>query len=122
MSDINQDLLGFLTKVSAILTQQNCPAYVVGGFVRDWLLDRRTADIDIAVCGDALSIAQEVAEAVDGRYVLLDEANRVARGVVADGEVWHLDLSFFSDGITNDLAPRDFTIDAMAVGVQGFIL
>ena len=121
MSDINQDLLGFLTKVSAILTQQNCPAYVVGGFVRDWLLDRRTADIDIAVCGDALSIAQEVAEAVDGRYVLLDEANRVARVVVADEQVWHLDFSSFSDGIQNDLARRDFTIDAMAVELQGLI-
>ena len=121
MSDINQDLLGFLTKVSAILTQQNCPAYVVGGFVRDWLLDRRTADIDIAVCGDALSIAHEVAEAVDGRYVLLDEANRVARVVVADEQVWHLDFSSFSDSIQNDLARRDFTIDAMAVELQGLI-
>ncbi|MCJ7655733.1 MAG: HD domain-containing protein [Dehalococcoidia bacterium] len=121
MSDINQDLLGFLAKVSAILTQQNCPAYVVGGFVRDWLLDRQTADIDIAVCGDALSVAHEVAEAVDGRYVLLDEANRVARVVVADEQVWHLDLSSFSDGIQNDLARRDFTIDAMAVELQGFI-
>src|SRR4030043_1463768 len=102
MSDINKDLLGFLTKVSAILTQQNCPAYVVGGFVRDWLLDRRTADIDIAVCGDALSIAQEVAEAVDGRYVLLDEVNRVARVVVADEQLWHFDFSSFSDGIQNE--------------------
>src|SRR4030066_487882 len=121
MSDINQDLLGFLPKVSAILNQQNCPAYVVGGFVRDRLLDRRTADIDIAVCGDALSIAQEVAEAVDGRYVLLDEVNRVARVVVADEQVWHLDFSSFSDGIQNDLARRDFTIDAMAAELQDFI-
>jgi poly(A) polymerase len=121
MSDINKDLLGFLTKVSFILTQQNCPAYVVGGFVRDWLLGRRTADIDIAVCGDALSIAQKVAEAVDGRYVLLDKANGVARVVVADEQVWHLDFSSFSDSIQNDLARRDFTVDAMAVELQGFI-
>lgn len=121
MSDINQDLLGLLSKVSAIITQQNCPAYLVGGFVRDWLLDRQTADMDIAVCGDALSIAQKVAEAVDGRYVLLDEANRVARVVVADEQMWHLDFASFSDGIQNDLARRDFTINAMAVELQGFI-
>ncbi|MFC2050836.1 CCA tRNA nucleotidyltransferase [Chloroflexota bacterium] len=121
MSDINQDLLGLLTKVSAILTQKNCPSYVVGGFVRDWLLDRRTADIDIAVCGDALSIAQDLAEAVDGRYVVLDKVNRVARVVVADEQMWHLDLSSFSGGIQNDLARRDFTIDAMAVELQDLI-
>jgi poly(A) polymerase len=121
MSDINRDLLGLLTKVSSVLTQHNCPAYVVGGFVRDWLLDRQTADVDIAVCGNALSIAQEVAEAVDGRYVLLDEANGVARVVVADEQMRHLDFSYFSDAIQNDLARRDFTIDAIAVELQGLI-
>jgi poly(A) polymerase len=121
MSDINQGLLSLLTKVSAILTHENYPAYVVGGFVRDWLLDRRTADVDIAVCGDALSIAQDVAKAVDGRYVLLDEANRVARVVVVNGQMWHLDFSSFSDGIQNDLARRDFTIDAMAIELQSLI-
>ena len=121
MSDIHQDLLGLLTKVSVTLTQQNCPAYVVGGFVRDWLLDRQTADVDIAVYGDALNMAQKVAEAVDGRYVLLDEANRVARVVVADEQMWHLDFSSFANGIQNDLARRDFTINAMAVELQGFI-
>ena len=121
MSDINQDLLGLLAKVSAIITQQNCPAYLVGGFVRDWLLDRQTADIDIAVGGDALNMAQEVARAIDGRYVLLDEANRVARVVVADEQTWYLDFSSFSNSIQNDLARRDFTINAMAVELQGFI-
>ena len=121
MSDINQDLLGLLAKASSILAQHNCPAYVVGGFVRDWLLGRGTADIDIAVDGDALDIAQKVAQAIGGKYVLLDEANRVARVVVADEQVWYLDFSSFSNGIQNDLARRDFTIDAMAVELPGLV-
>ena len=110
-----------LATVNTLLAEQGIKSYLVGGFVRDWLLDRQTADVDIAVCGDALSIAQDVAEAVDGRYVLLDEANRVARVVVANGQTWHLDFSSFSDGIQNDLARRDFTIDAMAFELEDLI-
>ncbi len=119
---MKQDLLGLLTKVSAIATQHNRPAYVVGGFVRDWLLERETKDVDIAVGGDALSMAQDVAKAIDGRYVLLDEANSVARVVVTgDDEPWHLDFAAFSGNIRDDLARRDFTVDAMAVELQGLI-
>ena len=122
MSEAKQGLLNLLASVSAILTQKNCQAYVVGGFVRDWLLGRETADIDIAVSGNALNIAQEVAEAIGGRYVLLDEANRVARVViVGDVQPWHLDFTSFSGSIENDLERRDFTINAMAVELQGLI-
>jgi len=121
MPDINQDLLALLVKVSTILSQQNCPAYIVGGFVRDWLLDRKTADIDIAVEGDALSIAQEVAIAIDGKYVLLDETNKVARVIVSNEHQWHLDFTSFLTDIRDDLARRDFTIDAMAIEAQGLI-
>jgi poly(A) polymerase len=121
MPDINQGLLALLVKVSTIPSQQNYPAYVVGGFVRDWLLDRKTADIDIAVQGDALSIAQEVARAIDGKYVLLDETNEVARVVVTDEHQWHLDFTSYLNNIQDDLARRDFTIDAMAVELQALV-
>jgi poly(A) polymerase len=121
MPDITQDVLGLLTKVSDFLNQQNCPAFIVGGFVRDRLLSRETADIDIAVEGDALSIAEEVAKVINGRYVLLDEINKVGRVVVIDEQQWCLDFTSFSSDIKVDLARRDFTIDAMAVELQDAI-
>ena len=121
MPGINPDLLGLLSKVSLILTQHNYPAYLVGGFVRDWLRGRETADIDIAVDGNALDIARKVAQTIGGKYVLLDEANMIARVIVEDGHLWHLDFSSFSSGIQGDLARRDFTIDAMAMELGGFV-
>jgi poly(A) polymerase len=110
-----------LTKVSNFLTEQNVKWYVVGGFVRDMLLERDTADIDIAVAADALEIAPKVASALGGKYVPLDKVNRVGRVVLVDERAptarghWELDFSTFEGNIEHDLARRDFTIDAMAV-------
>ncbi|HIE16951.1 MAG TPA: HD domain-containing protein [Dehalococcoidia bacterium] len=122
MSDIKQHLLGLLNRISTVLREHDCPAYVVGGFVRDWLLGRETADLDIAVGGDALSVAKEVARVVAGKYVLLDEANGVARVVVTENkQPWYLDFASFTGSIEDDLARRDFTIDAMAVELSDLV-
>ena len=116
-----------LTKVSNFLTEQDVQSYVVGGFVRDVLLGRDTADIDIAVEADALEIAPKVATALGGKYVLLDEVNRVGRVIVANKEApstkkrWELDFSSVDDNIKHDLARRDFTIDAMAVDLRKIV-
>ncbi len=113
-----------LTKVSNFLTKQDIQSYVVGGFVRDVLLGRDTADIDIVVAADALEIAPEVATTLDGKYILLDKATRVARVVLANKEApatkgqWQLDFSTLKSNIEQDLAQRDFTIDAMAVDLS----
>jgi len=108
-----------LTKVSHFLTKQGVKSYLVGGLVRDVLLGRETADIDIAVASDALEIAPQVATAFGGKYVLLDEINRVGRVVVtSEADRWEFDFSTFEGNIEQDLARRDFTIDAMAVDLS----
>jgi len=108
-----------LAAVNNLLIEQGVKPYLVGGFVRDVLLGRDTADIDIAVAQDAVEIAQKVADALGGRFVLLDKVNRVGRVVVIDKKApsgrWELDLSTFQGSIEGDLARRDFTIDAIAV-------
>jgi len=113
-----------LTRVSNIIAEQGVQAYLVGGFLRDVLLDRDTVDIDIAVASDALDIAPKVAEALNGRYVLLDGDNRVGRVVLAgekepsDRYQRELDFSTFEGSIEQDLARRDFTINAMAIDLN----
>jgi poly(A) polymerase len=109
-----------LATVNNLLAKQDIKSYLVGGFVRDVLLKRDTADIDVAVAADVVEIAPQIANALGGKFVLLDEVNRVGRVVVADekapsGGRWQLDFSTLQDSIEQDLARRDFTIDAIAV-------
>jgi poly(A) polymerase len=106
-----------LTKISRFLTEEGIPAYLVGGFVRDMLLGRNTNDIDIAVAAAALSVAQKVAAALGGSYVPLDEENGVGR-VVLPGNKWQIDFTTLKGNIKQDLARRDFTIDAMAIELE----
>ena len=47
--EISHDLMGILTRLSPVCTLPECKAYLVGGFVRDWLVGRDTSDLDIAV-------------------------------------------------------------------------
>jgi len=113
-----------LTRVSHFLTEQGIKAYLTGGLVRDMLLERGTADIDIAVAADALAVASRVAAFLGGWYGPLDETNGVARVVLARseaGERYELDFSTIEGDIELDLARRDFTVDAMAVDLEEFI-
>ncbi len=102
-----------LTRISRYLTKEGIASYLVGGFVRDTLLGRDTDDIDIALDADALAAAPGVAAALGGKYVTLDAANGVGR-VVLPGMEWHIDFTTLQGSIDQDLARRDFTIDAMA--------
>ena len=106
-----------LAKISRFLSEEGIGAYLVGGFVRDMLLLRDTADIDIAVDADALETAGKAAAVLDGKCIPLDDENGVAR-VVLPGGKWQIDFATLQGDIENDLANRDFTIDAMAIGLE----
>jgi poly(A) polymerase len=129
------NLLATLTTISHLLAGKKKQGYIVGGFVRDWLLKRETNDIDIAVNGNAVSIAREVARKTGGKFVLLDDIHNIARVVVTEGEPsqgtsqsaeprgreWCFDFSSFFGEIKSDLASRDFTIDAMALELSSVV-
>ena len=110
-----------LTQTNRLLNEFGVRGYVVGGFVRDTLLGRTTLDIDIAVVADAPEIARRTADSLAGKFILLDEIFGVARVVVtgtgAGGEHWQLDFSSCEGDIEQDLARRDFTINAMAIDI-----
>ncbi len=113
---VGSGALSLLSNLSDYLAGQNISAYIVGGFIRDALLGRETADIDIAVAGDSLGIASQVATTLGGKYVLLDKVNAIGRVILAGKEApRELDFSPLRGSVEEDLAQRDFTIDAMAI-------
>jgi poly(A) polymerase len=93
--------------------------YLVGGSVRELALGRQAPDLDLAVSGQTLDLARELAAALQGTFVLLDEGERTAR-VVAQGEI--LDLAEFrAPGLDGDLRGRDFTVNALALDLEAIL-
>ncbi len=95
------------------------PAWLVGGVVRDALLGRPLTDVDVVVDGDAAGAARAVGAAVRGPVFPLSEDFGAWRAL--DGERrFTCDVSpLQGPRIEDDLALRDFTVNAMAVPVGG---
>ena len=71
-----------LLRLKEFLSQRSVECYLSGGFVRDALLGRPSADIDVVVGARAMELAPEVAHAFGGKFVALDEENQIARVVL----------------------------------------
>jgi tRNA nucleotidyltransferase (CCA-adding enzyme) len=59
--------LALLKVVAREAARQHVALYIVGGFVRDLLLDRPSVDFDLVVEGDAISLARALAARFGGR-------------------------------------------------------
>jgi len=104
--------MNVLDQVLAFIAEQNVEAYFVGGLVRDELLGRVVKrDLDLAVDGDAAELARRFADSVGGAFYLMDEENNVARVMLGDT---YVDFAQLRGSLREDLATRDFTINAMA--------
>ncbi len=87
--------------------------WVVGGSVRDRLLGRSSADIDLIV-PDAIEEARVFAKAARATFVLLDDGHGTARVVSRDGSGEHLDFCEPQGTLDEDLRARDYTVNAVA--------
>lgn len=93
--------------------------WLVGGTLRDLLLGRAIHDIDLAVDGDGLVVARDLADAFGGSYYPLDEQRATGRALLDDGQAkLAIDVARLrAPDIVGDLADRDFTLNALAAPV-----
>ncbi len=91
--------------------------WLVGGALRDALLNRRIHDLDFAVAGDALKVARAVADALGAAFFPLDSERAVGRVIVTRAEErFILDFAALrGPDLPADLAARDFTLNAIAL-------
>jgi tRNA nucleotidyltransferase (CCA-adding enzyme) len=106
------------------------PAYLVGGAVRDLLLGAGSIDLDVAVEGDAIAAGWELAERLGGRLTTHERfgtAKVRAEGLVVDLAGTRRER-YEQPGalpavepapLAEDLGRRDFTVNAMAIGLSG---
>lgn len=89
-------------------------AYIVGGTVRDILLENPPKDIDIITTKDPLKLAAQVAEKTRGKLIELGKPGIKLFRVIAADQIYDI-APANGDRIEEDLAKRDYTINAMAI-------
>jgi len=104
--------------------------YLVGGAVRDMLLQRVSHDLDFAVPKDAIQTARRAAKALHADFYILDETFDTARVILSTGNGMRdiLDFAVFRSSdpaiptagrnLESDLYGRDFTINAIAFDLR----
>jgi poly(A) polymerase len=102
------------------MEEQDGPAWIVGGAIRDALLGQEVADADLAVRpGREEQAARAIGRVAGGSAFQLSEEHGTWRAVSAT-ERWHVDVAALRAGsIEDDLRARDFTVNAIAVPLAG---
>jgi tRNA nucleotidyltransferase (CCA-adding enzyme) len=116
-------------RACALARQMKTPLYVAGGAVRDLRLARGVRDLDLVVEGDGLGFARRLADRLGARareHPRFGTAALTLPGgggldiATARGETYGHPGALprvHSAGMDEDLARRDFTINAMAISV-----
>lgn len=120
-----------LERIALAAHELGVPAYLIGGFVRDKLLGRKTKDMDIVCVGDGIALAHKVAESFgDNVPVNFFKTYGTAQVKWNDLEIEFVGArkesyrresrnpEVTAGTLQDDQNRRDFTINAMAVSLR----
>ena len=128
MAQLDDLSLRHLHRISNVADSHGIQPYLVGGAIRDAMLGQPVSDIDITVVGLTPVLAQRIADSLGGEVAARSQFNTFA--VTASGR--RIDLAMarretyarpgalptvLPGSIKEDLARRDFTVNAMAASL-----
>ncbi len=94
--------------------------FVIGGYVRDKLLNKFNKDLDFVVKKNSLNAAREIADFFGGDFFILDRERETARALIQlESHQYIVDIALMNgENIIDDLTKRDFTINGMALNIS----
>lgn len=97
----------------------NNEIYLVGGAVRDILLGKEILDRDLIVTDEnAKDFSQKVSDFLGGKFIPLDEENKIYRIVLPDKNNY-LDITNpIENSLEKDIYRRDLRVNAIAVNIK----
>jgi len=129
---IHPEKLTLLSNIANLAETLGMSCYVVGGFARDLLLQKPINDFDIVVEGDAIALGKSLVEVYGGKLTPhfkfhtaiwhLPDSNEFADLITARKETYEKPGALPTvtpSTIDDDLRRRDFTINAMAIRLNG---
>lgn len=121
----------FFQRVHQIAVEEKVPTYVIGGYVRDCILNRTTKDIDFVCVGSGIGMARRISESfhpspkvsIFKRFgtAMFKWNNMELEFVGARKESYHFDSRkpVVENGtLEDDQRRRDFTINALAFSLN----
>ncbi len=117
--------------IAEVAKDEDVPTFVIGGFVRDCILERKTHDVDIVVLGSGIDLAKKIANRLGkGVHVSIFRSFGTAMVKFGDMEIEFVGARkesyrttsrkpIVEDGsLEDDQNRRDFTINAMAISLN----
>ncbi|PAD90140.1 CBS domain-containing protein [Shouchella clausii] len=127
-SYFGEQTFSLLQKIGTFADELQVPVFLVGGLVRDFFLKRPHKDIDLVVEGDGIAFAKRLATAFGGSvrshesFGTATWVNEQAIDIVTCRKEFYLQKGALPTvrpaSIFEDLARRDFSINAMAIQIN----
>lgn len=127
---LQEEELSILKSIAAAGEALNTRVYLIGGFVRDKIMQRATKDMDVVCLGDGIALAHQVAKQHGDVPVSFFKNFGTAQLYIGEVQIEFVGArkeSYRSNSRKPDVVPgtleddqyrRDFTINAMAIGLN----